>query len=114
MDKELKDKIEKAKATNTVKKKGCVSCKKKKEPITELPAVVEINEVEEMYIPTEKEIHLAYVELGNKDYNKREFINRVYRFLFNDDFNFSCTSCVNKQARLLRNYINENLNLKVN
>jgi len=115
MDTELKDKIEKAKATNTVKKKPCTSCKKKKKVITELPQVIDMDELmEELYIPTEQEIHLAYVELGNKDEDKKEFINKVYKFLFNEDFDFGCQSCVNRQSRRLKNYINEHFELKVN
>ena len=113
MEKELKEKIEGLKATNTVKKKGCASCKKKKEPITELPPVVELSEQEELYIPTQQDIHLAYVELGNKVADKREFINKVYRFLFNEDFDFGCQSCVNRQARRLKNYINEHFEVKI-
>lgn len=104
MNKELEDKIKSLKSDGK-KKKGCTSCKKKKEPII-LPELID----EEMiFIPTPEDIRLAYVELGNRVLDKKEFINKVYNFLFNEDFNFGCRSCVNGQARKLKNYIETNL-----
>jgi len=104
MNKELEDKIKSLKSDGK-KKVGCKSCKKKKEPIV-LPELIE----EEMiFIPTPEDIRLAYVELGNRVLDKKEFINKVYNFLFNEDFNFGCRSCVNGQARRLKNYIETNL-----
>lgn len=110
MNKELEEKIKSLKSDGK-KKKGCKSCKKK-EPITELPPVIE----EEDYIPfipTPEEIRLAYIELGNRDQNKKEFINKVYQFLFDEQFDFGCTACMNVQVRKLKNYINEVLKLNV-
>lgn len=109
MNKELKDKIESLKSSEPVKKKKCTTCKKKKEPITFLPELVD----EDMFIPSPSDIHLAYIELGRKDNSKREFVNKVYQFLFNEDFNFGCQSCVNVQVRKLKNYLNDKLNIKV-
>ena len=103
MNKELEDKIKSLKSDGK-KKKGCTSCKKKKEPIV-LPELIE----DDIYIPTPDDIRLAYVELGNRVLDKKEFINKVYNFLFNEDFNFGCRSCVNGQARKLKNYIETNL-----
>ena len=58
--------------------------------------------------PTEEEIKLAYAELtsilGVKD-DKKEFINKIYKFLFNEDFDFTCRSCSNTQAMRFRNYM---------
>lgn len=108
MNKELKDKIESLKSDGKVKK-GCKSCKKK-------PVVTELQPLVEDYIPfipTPEDIKLAYIELGNRDNNKHEFINKVYQFLFNEDFNFGCTSCMNVQVRKLKNYINDELKLNV-
>ena len=109
MDKELKNKLESLKSDEPVKKKKCTTCKKKKEPITFLPELVDVD----MFIPSKNDIHLAYIELGRKDNSKREFINKVYNFLFNEDFNFGCQSCVNVQVRRLKNYLNDKLNIKV-
>ena len=109
MEQELKDKLNNLKVDIPVKKKKCTSCKKKKEPLIFLPELVD----EEMYIPSPEDIRLAYIELGNRVLDKREFINKVYNFLFNEDFNFGCRSCVNGQARRLKNYIIEVLKLKV-
>lgn len=108
MNSELKDKLLSLKSDGK-KKRGCTTCKKKKEPITELPDPIEID----MFIPSSQDICLAYLELGNKEQNKREFINKVYQFLFDEDFNFGCASCVNVQARKLKNYINEVLKINV-
>jgi ADP-dependent phosphofructokinase/glucokinase len=93
----------------TQKKKTTGECKscKKKALITELPSVIEI---EEIYVPTVEEIKLAYVELGNKNIEPhKEQINKVYSFLFNEEFDFGCRSCVNTQARKLREYIKREL-----
>jgi hypothetical protein len=109
MDKELKDKLESLKSSEPVKKKKCTTCKKKKEPITFLPELIN----EDMFIPSPEDIRTAYIELGRKDNSKREFINNVYQFLFNEDFNFGCTSCMNVQVRRLKNYLNDKLNIKV-
>jgi ribosomal protein L37AE/L43A len=108
MDIELKKKLESLKSDGK-KKKGCSSCKKKKEPIV----LSDVIEEDNMYIPTPDEIRLAYIELGNRVLDKKEFINKVYNFLFNEDFNFNCPSCVNGQARRLKNYIIEVLKLEV-
>lgn len=108
MEQELKEKLESLKSDGK-KKKGCTTCKKKKEPIV-LPELIE---EEDMFIPTPDEIRLAYIELGNRVQNKKEYINKVYNFLFNEDFNFGCKSCVNGQARRLKNYIIDVLKLKV-
>jgi len=82
---------------------SCTSCKKKK-PVTELPPVVE----DVMYIPTKDEIRLAYAEfssiLGVKE-DKRELVNKVYKFLFNEDLNYNCKGCGNSQARRFHNYM---------
>lgn len=87
--------------------KGCTSCKKKK-PIT---LGFEVEEI--IYIPSADEVKLAYVELGNKDQSKREFINKVYKSIFNEDFNFDCPSCVNTQVRKFQHYITNELNMNI-
>jgi hypothetical protein len=110
MDKELLEKIQSLKADIPVKKKKCTECKKKKQPVTKLPDLIEI---EEIYIPTREDIMLAYVELGSKGVDKHPFINKVYKSLFNEDFNFFCASCVNVQVRKLKTYIETNLNTKL-
>jgi hypothetical protein len=106
-NKEL-DRLEKLKLNSienpSKKKKGCTSCKKKKEVVVEkLPLPFEIEE--ELFIPTQEDIKVAYSELtsilGVKD-DKKEFIQKVYQFLFNEDFDWGCRSCVNKQARRFR------------
>lgn len=92
------------------KTKGCASCKKKA-LITELPPVIEI---EEIYQPTIEEIKLAYVELGNKNIEPhKEQINKVYKALFNEEFDFGCKTCVNAQARKLREYIKRDLGILI-
>ena len=110
MDKELKELLE-SKKSDGKKKPGCKSCKKKS-TVTELPKVIE--DIEYIpYIPTPDDIRLAYIELGNREQNKKELINKVYQFLFDEDFNFGCTSCMNVQVRKLKNYITEVLKLNV-
>lgn len=96
-----------------VKVKGCKSCKKKKEVEvkgnTELP--VELTE----YIPTLQEIKEAYVELGNPHLNDKQkvFINKVYKAIFNEDFDFTCISCRHKQGIIFANYMKHTLKLNI-
>lgn len=109
MEKELQDKMEKLKKEHQenppIKKKGCSSCKKKKNEVTELPPVIQ---EEELFIPTSGDIKLAFAELtsllGVKE-DKKEFISKVYKFLFDEEFDWGCRSCVNKQARRFRLHI---------
>ena len=90
------------------KKKKCSSCKKKA-PVTKLedPIVTD-------YIPTLAEIRLAYSELGLKEIteDKKEFINKVYNFLFQENFDFGCSSCANTQVRKFKHYLEETLKIK--
>jgi len=107
MDKEL-NRLEKLKQNSIEnpgkKKRGCSSCKKKKEEVTKLEPLIE----EDMFIPTQEDIKVAYAELtsilGVKD-DKKEFIQKVYTFLFNEPFDWNCRSCVNNQARRFRIYL---------
>ena len=103
MEKDLKELLE-SKKSDGKKKKGCTICKKKAATPIALPEIIE---EEEIYMPSVQDIQLAYLELGNTVANKQEFINKVYRALFDEDFNFGCRTCVNGQARRLRNYIIE-------
>jgi hypothetical protein len=112
MDKELEEKIKSLKSDGKKKKGPCKSCKKK-QPVTELPQVIEIEEQEDFYTPTKEDIVLAYVELGNRDLSKRTFINKVYKFIFDEDFDFGCEGCTNVQTRKLKNFINETLKVPV-
>lgn len=106
MDQELQDKIMSLKADTPVKKKKCVECKKKKE-VTKLPPIIE-DEDYIPYIPSQADMLLAFSEINNRqDKSKREFVNKVYNFLFNEDFDFHCESCVNVQTRKFRNYLNQ-------
>jgi len=108
MDKELKELLE-SKKSNGKTKKGCASCKKKK-PVTELPQLIE---EDILFSPTKDEILLAYMELNNKDNSKHEFINKIYQFIFGEVFDFGCGSCVNKQTRKFKTFINEQLKIPV-
>jgi hypothetical protein len=109
-NKEL-DRLEKLKLNSienpSKPKRGCKSCKKPKEVVVEkgpLPFELE----EEVFIPTSADIKLAFAELtsllGVKD-DKKEFISKVYKFLFDEEFDWNCRSCVNKQARRFRIYL---------
>ena len=103
MEDELKNKLQSLKSDGK-KKKGCKSCKKKAATPITLPDIIE---EEEIYMPSVEDIQLAYLELGNRVANKQEFINKVYKALFDEEFNFGCRTCVNGQARRLKNYIIE-------
>lgn len=90
---------------------SCAKCKKKK-PLTELPPVIEVD----VYVPTVDDIKLAYAELSNMlgvNPNKRELINKVYSFLFNEEFDFDCRACVTTQGRKFHNYVVNELKINV-
>lgn len=93
------------------KKKGCSSCKKKKEIVLEQPAPLPFEMIGDIWVPTREEIKLAYDELtsfGGVKEDKKEFINKVYNFLFGEDFNFNCRGCGSSQARRFTNWIKSN------
>ncbi len=109
MIKEVSDKVQ------VVKKKGkpCGTCKKKQEEIVitnpePLPTMD--------YIPDANDIKLAYAELtsfkGIQE-DKREFISKVYKAIFNEDLVYSCGSCVSTQARKFKHYITNVLKLTI-
>lgn len=109
MEQELQEKLNKAKQeykdNPPIKKKGCTSCKKKKNEVTKLEPVTQ---EEDIWIPTPADVKLAFAELtsllGVKD-DKKEFISKVYKFLFDEEFDWQCKSCTNRQARRFRIYL---------
>ena len=86
---------------------GCTSCKKKK-VVTKLEPIVE-----ETITFTDEQVKLAYHLLGGIKQEERPFVNDVYKSIFNENFDWSCTACVNTQARKLKAYIENELKLKV-
>jgi hypothetical protein len=109
-NKEL-DRLEKLKLNSienpSKKKRGCGNCKKPKEVKVENPPLPFQLE-EEVFIPTSSDIKLAYAELTSLSgvmEDKKEFIGKVFKFLFEEDFDWGCRSCVNKQARRFRIYL---------
>ena len=62
----------------------------------------------EIYIPTIDDIKLAYAELtshGGVREDKKEFIQKVYQSLFNEEFIFNCGGCGKGQARRFTNHL---------
>jgi len=96
------------------RKKGCTSCKKKKE-VVELPPI-EFTE-EPVYVFDDEDIVKAYHEMVRREGIKEEskvFISGVYKQLFNEEFIFDrCMSCKNTQYHKLRNYILYKLNKRI-
>lgn len=97
------------------RKKGCTSCKKKKNEVTELPELEPIEEI--VIVFDDDDIVKAYHEVVNRDGIREEakvFINGVYQQLFNEEFRFdNCISCKNNQYHKLRNYIRYHLKKNV-
>lgn len=93
-------------------KRGCKTCKKPKEVVVEkLPLPFELEP--EIYIPTIEDIKNAYIMLGSPKEEEKPFIKKVYESLFDDEFDFTCNSCVHTQTRILKNYITGTLKLKL-
>ena len=89
-------------------KRGCKTCKKPKEVVVEnVPLPFDLEP--EIYIPTVEDIKLAYAELtsfGGVPEDKKEFIKKVYRALFGEEFIFNCGGCGKSQARKFTNHLN--------
>jgi len=80
---------------------GCSSCKKKNIPQT--PQEIHSNDSLSW-----EEIRTAYDDLtsyGGVKPEKHESINKVYKALFGEPFNFSCGGCASHQANRFHNYI---------
>lgn len=94
---------------------SCTSCKKpKKLKVLEPLKVEEIMGLPPVY--SLDEIKLAYYELtsmGGVKEDKKEMIQNVYQSLFNEPFDFNCSSCVSRQSRKFHNYLKEQLKLKL-
>jgi len=97
------------------KQKGCTSCKEKKNEVTELPELEPIEDI--VVVFDSDDIVKAYYEIVRRDGIKEEskqFINDVYRQVFDEDFKFeNCISCKNNQYHKLRNYIRFKLNKSI-
>ena len=106
-----KDRLEKLKQNSIEnpgkQKRGCKTCKKPKEVVVEnVPLPFELEP--EIYIPTVEDIKLAYAELtshGGVQEDKKEFIQKVYQSLFNEEFIFNCGGCGKGQARKFTNHL---------
>ena len=86
---------------------SCTSCKKKK-PVTKLDPIVE-----ETITFTDEQVKVAYHLLGGIKQEEKPFVNDVYKSIFNEDFDWGCKVCVNTQARKLKSYIENKLNIKL-
>jgi hypothetical protein len=115
---EILEKINKAKQeaieNPPKKKKGCTSCKKKKE-VTTLPEI-DLTPLP-LIIYDEEDIIKAYNEVirfGGIKEESKVFIKDVYKQLFNEEYVFeNCASCKNTQYHKLRNYILYKLKRKI-
>ncbi len=86
---------------------GCTTCKKKK-PVTKLDPVIE-----EVMTFDPQQVKLAYSLLGGIKEDEKPFVNEVYKYIFNENFDWNCKICVNTQARKLKAYIENELKLTV-
>jgi len=86
---------------------GCTTCKKKK-VVTKLEPVMD-----ETISFSAEQIKLAYDLLGGIKIEEKPFVNDVYKYIFNEDFDWGCKTCVNTQARKLKNYIEYELKIKL-
>ena len=85
---------------------GCSTCKKK--VVTKLEPVMD-----ERIEFTPEQIKLAYHLLGGIKEEERPFVNDVYKYIFNENFDWGCKVCVNTQARKLKSYIENELKIKL-
>lgn len=65
--------------------------------------------------PSIEEMKLAYAEASNPlgiHISKQRLINDVYKYIFDEEFDFGCRSCINVQVRRFRNYLINKKNIK--
>lgn len=82
---------------------GCDTCKKKK-VVKKLDPIIE----EDVWVPSQLDIKMAYSEFNSLTgvrEDKKEFVSKVYKFLFGEDLVYNCRGCGNNQARKFHNYI---------
>ena len=82
---------------------SCQSCKKKK-VVKQLDPIIQ----EEVWVPSMADIKLAYAEFNSLTgvrEDKKEFVSKVYKFLFGEDLKYNCRGCGNTQSRKFHNYI---------
>lgn len=85
------------------KKQPCEKCKKKK-VVKKLDPIIE----DKIEIFTKEDILKAFDELSSYSgprEDKKEYISKVYKFIFNEDFDWTCNSCGHRQARKYKNYV---------
>lgn len=97
--------------------KRCTTCKKGKE-VTQLEEVItpeEIILIENDTKPSIEELKIAYADLSAKEItdDMKRVINKVFQYLFKEDFDFTCGPCGNIQARKLHFHLTSILNIKV-
>jgi hypothetical protein len=117
MNEEIMEKINKAKQeaieNPPKKKRGCSSCKKKKNEVQELPPL----EIVEPMTFTDEDVILAYQAMTHFDgilEESKVFISEVYKHLFKEEFVFdNCVSCKNNQYHKMRNYIRFHLKKRI-
>jgi hypothetical protein len=91
-------------------KKGCKTCKKPKEVVVDkLPLPFEL----EPYIPSIDDIKKVFIMLGSPKEEEKPYIKQVYEAVFNEEFDFTCRSCVHTQTMKLKNYITNQLKIKL-
>ena len=74
---------------------ACKTCKKK--TIKELETVLE--EPIDLDIPTIDQIKLAFAELtsfGGVKEDKKEFIKKIYTYIFKEELDLECRGCVSQ------------------
>lgn len=97
--------------------KNCRSCKKGKE-VTQLEEVIvpeELSLIENDIIPSIEDVKIAYANLSAKQLtqSQKDQINKVFLYLFKEEFDFNCNPCGNVQARRLQFHITNILNIQV-
>lgn len=117
MEDEILKKVEEAKElakTNPGKtKKGCKSCKKKKE--VELQPTFQAIMTTIELPPTAEEIKEAFLLMQERNVTKEMHtkINAVYKRIFNEDLPFGCKGCGGVHFRRFKHYIEKVLGLSV-
>lgn len=88
------------------KRQKCTTCKKK--VVKELDPPIELEPID---TPSLEDIKIAYAELtsfGGIKPDKKDFIKKIYTYIFNEELDLDCRGCVSQQVRKFTNFLTSN------
>lgn len=97
--------------TPSKKKKGCTSCKKKKEPVKQLPDLTIIEEITPF---TDADLIEAYNLMnGSIKGQDLEKVKAIYKYIFNEDMDITCGACGGRYYNRFKHHLKNVMKLDI-